>query len=98
MTQEEKAKAYDKALAHAKLLLKITGNATLGNLVLKNEFEKMFPELKESKESDARIRKAIGYAIGQSTHSDGTLINGVSSEEAFAWLENKCKQKSADKL
>ena len=46
-------------------------------------------QVKESQisQDDERIRKAIGYAIGQSTHSDGTLINGVSSEEALAWLE-----------
>jgi hypothetical protein len=49
-----------------------------------------FPELKES-EGD-RIRKAIRYAIGQSTHTDDTLINGVSSEEALAWLEKQCGQ------
>ncbi len=42
-----------------------------------------------------RIRKAIGYAIGQSTHSDGTLINGVFSEEALAWLEKQGEQKPA---
>ena len=46
-----------------------------------------FPELKEY--GDERIREAIRYAIGQSTHSDGTLINGVSSEEALNWLEKQ---------
>ena len=51
----------------------------------------IFPELAGSK--DERIRKAIEYAIGQSTHSDGTLINGVSSEEALAWLERQGEQK-----
>ena len=53
--------------------------------------EEIRPELKESE--DEKIRKAIRYAIGQSTHSDGTLINGVSSEEALAWLEKQGEQK-----
>jgi len=72
---EEKAKRYDEAIERAK--------AYQG---LRSEMEIIFPELKEGEES---IRKAIGYAIGQSTHSDGTLINGVSSEEALAWLEKQ---------
>ena len=42
-------------------------------------FLKYFPELKEENK-DEKIKKAIRYAIGQSTHSDGTLINGVSSD------------------
>lgn len=58
---------------------------------LKSEFEELYPELKESE--DERIRKAIVYAIGQSSHYDGTLINGVFSEEALAWLE---RQKPAE--
>lgn len=49
--------------------------------------EFLFPELKES--DDERIRKAIAYAIGQSTHNDGTLIDGILSETALAWLEKK---------
>lgn len=56
--------------------------------------EYIFPELAESE--DERIKKAIEYAIGQSTHSDGTLINGISSEEALAWLEKQGEQKSEE--
>ena len=49
--------------------------------------EEIFPELRESE--DEKIRKAISYAIAQSTHSDGTLINGVNQEDAIAWLEKQ---------
>ena len=52
--------------------------------------EEIRPELKDSR--NEKIRKAIRYAIGQSTHSDGTLINGVSSKEALAWLEKQGKE------
>ena len=58
---------------------------------LREALETLIPELKESE--DERIRKAIRYAIGQSTHFDGTLINGVSSEEALAWLEKQGEKK-----
>ena len=77
MTQEEK-------FNEAQRLYK-TANADQ-----KYVLERLFPELKES--GDEMIRKAIRYAIGQSTHSDGTLINGVSSEEALAWLKRQGKQ------
>ena len=65
-------------------------NSSEVDTLYKSMLNNLFPELKESKESeDERIRKAIRYAIGQSTHTDDTLINGVSSEEALAWLEKQ---------
>ena len=88
MTQEEKAKAYDEALAHAKLLLKIIGNATLGNLVLKNEFENMFPELRESE--DERIRKAIYNALKYlETELSWDFLDDVDILDVYAWLEKQ---------
>ena len=86
-TIEEKAKAYDKARERAEKVLKTQYTAHWDKH--KELIEHLFPELAVSE--DGRIRKAIGYAIGQSTHSDGTLINGVSSEEALAWLEKQCE-------
>ena len=50
MTQEEKAKAYDKALEIAKAWCKLDNN-DLSN----EDLETLFPELKESE--DERIRK-----------------------------------------
>ena len=75
MTTEQKAKAYDQV--REKIALRFGSNVA----------EEIFSKFEESE--DERIRKAIGYAIGQSTHSDGTLINGVSSEEALTWLEKQ---------
>ena len=95
----EKAKAYDEAIERAK---KLYGNEIA---------EEIFHELKEG--NDEKIRKAIRYAIVQSTNYDGTLINGVSYKEALYWLEKqgetspilsnssntgKKEQKSADKI
>ena len=91
LTIEQKAQRYDEAIAHAKLLLKTIGNATLGNLVLKNEFEIMFPELTESE--DEKIRKEIVSAINIycSEYHRGTKVRN----DMLAWLE---KQDNKDKL
>ena len=79
---EEKARAYDEAIEKARKIQKYSSD-----LAEIKRMEKIFPELRESEEE--WIRKAIKYAIGQSTHSDGTLINGISSEEALAWFEKQ---------
>ena len=82
LSNEEKAKRYDEAIERATKWYDANTNEGYRGI-----FEDIFPELKENE--DERIRKAIEYAICQSTHSDGTLINGVSSEESLAWLEKK---------
>ena len=89
LTIEEKAKAYDEALAYAKLLLKTIGNATLGNLVLKNEFERMLPELKESE--DERIRKElISFVRGVlACHDKPNAERDEKYESWIAWLEKQ---------
>ena len=57
-TLEEKAKAYDEALEMAKDFYK--ANQKLGEMEENDMLSDIFPELKESKESeDKRIRKAI---------------------------------------
>ena len=90
MTQEEKAKAYDKAITHARALLKTIGNATLGNLVLKNEFERMFPELAESE--DDKLKEQVVYAINQ------LHVCECTKNKLITWLEKQCEQKSIDKV
>jgi len=94
MTQEEKAKAYDEALAHAKLLLKTVGNATLGNLILKNEFENMFPELKEENEEE-KIRKCL---IDYFTDFHLQTFAGLDPKKIIAWLEKQGEKKYDDKV
>ena len=83
MTPEQKAKAYNKVVNKLRRFME----QGVDPLITRADVQDFFPELVESE--DEGIRKAIGYAIGQSTHSDGTLINGVSSEEALAWLEKQ---------
>lgn len=58
---------------------------------LKKAIESQFPELKENE--DEKIRKAISYAICAAAHQDGTLINNVTKDEAFAYLEKHKEQK-----
>lgn len=89
LSVEEKAKLYDKAIAHARLLLKTIGNATLGNLVLKNEFKTMFPVLEESE--DEMIRNAL-ITYHSSTGSIHAL-DKFTSKEICAWLEKQGEQK-----
>lgn len=91
---ETKAKLYDKAIVYAKKLLKTIGNATLGNLVLKNEFENMFPALKENHEEKVkRILHSISSKM--SFH-----LRDIFTEEEFQcfdawsdiWLEKQAEK------
>ena len=52
----------------------------------------MVSELKES--DDKRIKEAISYAIANSTHEDGILLNGVTESEAITWLKKQGEQGS----
>ena len=81
MTQEEKARAYDEALALAKRL--ISNNCTeVEKLCLKC----VFPELKESE--DERIRKALCEFISDTL---GDELDGydISKNEALTYLEKQ---------
>ena len=72
MTQEEKAKAYDKALERAKKLYEqgtITENLSY-----------IFPELKESE--DERIRKWIRKEL-ESKYVVDNIINNVMADKAL---------------
>jgi len=70
--------------------LKIHGHSKLADKL------KSIRPINQEWSEDERMRKAIEYAIGQSTHSDGTLINGVSSEEALAYLEKRKEEQSGN--
>ena len=89
MTIEQKAKAYDKAIEHARSLLKTIGNATLGNLVLKNEFKTMFPALEESE--DERIKKTLIKYF-----RNCVSLEGINGEDISNWLEKQGEQKPAE--
>ena len=88
MTQEEKAKAYDKALERAKKWCNapnIEKIPTFGNRII----EEIFPELAESE--DERIRKGL-IALLKFGLEDGSAIApgfNETKEQALAWLEKQ---------
>lgn len=47
----------------------------------------------EWSEEDEKIKKAISYAIAQCTHSDNTLIEGITKEEALAYIDRQYSAK-----
>lgn len=90
MTQEQKAKAYDKAIKVATALYKASEPMSGCNVII----ETIFPELKESE--DEKIRKAL---IRYFTLSDEHAYNeacGVSYRDIVAWLEKQGEQKPTD--
>ena len=72
-------------------------DATMG-IILSRIEEKLLPHQQQNfaESEDERIKKAIQYAICQSTHKDNILIDGVTKNEALAWLEKQKEQKSAE--
>ena len=85
MTQEEKAKRYDEALANARQEYNTTKNVER-----KQWLEELFHELKPSE--DERIRKAIidiiKFQKEQQCHIDGAIY-----DEMVAWLEKQVSPK-----
>ena len=82
MTQEEKARAYDKAIEKIKYVMEHGVSPTLS----KEDLQDIFPELKESE--DERIIKAqLDYwrSVG------GKEWHGVPVQETIAWLEKQCE-------
>ena len=89
MTQEEKAKAYDKALEIAKAWCKLDNN-DLSN----EDLETLFPELKESE--DERIRKEmIDFMSSQLKSLMPPCPSNETLKTWIAWLEKQGVQKPA---
>lgn len=82
MTPEEKAKAYDEALAWMRELYPRLHGAT------KEDAEHYFPELRESE--DERIRKAIIHYILYETKGN---ISEATEHVWVTWLEKQKEQK-----
>ena len=81
MTQEKKAKAYDKALEKIKYVMEHGVSPTLN----KEDLEDIFPELKESKDEVTR-KDIINFVKSR--------IAGFPECERFvAWLEKQGEQK-----
>ena len=83
MTQEEKAKAYDKALEKAKYLHAAAANG--GYEIDVKTFECLFPKLKESE--DEKVKKIITLCLEECVHSD--IIRDYEKDDALAWLEKQ---------
>ena len=88
MTQEEKAKAYDKALEKAKdTLQKSSAKDAVKTIVYH-----FFPELKESE--DEIIRKELIRLFNDTVWNDSSFrFYDLDKEKVIAWLEKQDKQK-----
>jgi hypothetical protein len=87
MTQEEKAKKYDKALEELRGLLE--GIREEKREILEEDITSIFPELKESE--DEKIRKRIIHAL------HGDVLDMEETNKAIAWLEKQGEQKPQGK-
>lgn len=81
MTQEEKAKRYDKALERAREYKKH------GYMMINVALDNIFPELKES--DDERIRKALLELFSNVNKKD---FRGIPTEKIIDWLERQSKE------
>ena len=84
MTQEEKAKAYDRALERASKLRVQNPFDTVSQMM-----EHVSPELKEENE-DEKIRKGILELVRQSSE----VLSKQNLNNMIAWLEKQGEQKS----
>lgn len=76
MTQEEKAKAYDKALERAKSFQEIYGG---------DYAEYIFPELAESE--DERIRRVLTETF--KAYDIESSWNGIPVKSILSWLKKE---------
>lgn len=87
MTQEEKAKAYDKAQEKIKYVI------DCGVMVTNDDLKEIFPELKESE--DERIRKGL-ITIYRDIPLYSKVIDDVRAEDIIKWLEKQKPIKWSD--
>ena len=86
MKQEEKARAYDEALAKAKEQYNYPCMRSCMGIL-----EEIFPELKESE--DEKIRKELIRSF--KSLNTIKVWNGIERTDILAWLEKQGEQKSA---
>ena len=86
MTQEQKAKAYDRAIEYAHYLINERCKEGTDGFFHRADLQKMFPELQESE--DERVREnCIHFLELQKQHHAATF----EIEECIAWLEKQGK-------
>lgn len=88
MKQEEKARAYDKALAKAKEQYNYPCMRSCMGIL-----EEIFPELKESE--DEKMRKELIRAF--KSLNTIKVWNGIERNDILAWLEKQAEQKAYPK-
>lgn len=86
MTQEEKAKAYDKAVNKLKGLMA----QGVDPLIARADVQDFFPEIRESE--DEKIRKAIIEFF--ELQDDNTTYSLVPKKDILAWLEKQAEVES----
>ena len=89
MTQEQKAKAYDKAIEKIKYVMEHGVSPVLN----KEDLQDIFPELAES--DDDRIRKELLESFKyqqRESRTDKEWLNGIKLSEVVAWLEKQGEQ------
>lgn len=90
MTQEEKAKRYDKALERAKNLHKDA--IDMGNSIRAKQCEIIFPELKESE--DKNIRKELTEFLKSASEGRLDILTPYKTfGKWLTWLEKQGEQK-----
>jgi hypothetical protein len=87
MTVEEKANAYDEAIAKAQKELQSCGSKDCDAA---RQIYRFFPELKEPE--DERMKKAIIHILYEN-YTDAAVIEGVEIAEIVAWLEKQGESK-----
>ena len=84
MTQEEKAKAYDKAIRIAEALYKASESMSACNVII----ETIFPELKESEGEKIR-EKLINTFNFYDPAMNSPYLLGINRNDIVAWLEKQ---------
>ena len=87
MTQEEKAKAYEKKKKKIKSKLKDFKEI----IINRSDIEEIFPNLQESE--DERIRKGMLQGFKDYEEPEYEWWNGVKVKECIAWLEKQGQSK-----
>lgn len=91
---EEKAKRYDEAVNEIKNLrdMLLEEGVINKNGVIYENFNRIFPELKESE--DERIRKELISLVTWSTSYSASGVTKEDADNLIAWLEKQGEQKS----
>lgn len=92
MTIEEKAKAYDEAIAKAQKELQTCGSTDCDAA---RQIYRFFPELKESK--DEMIRKMCMRYLDREYQHCSFADDKKNIEKCIAWLEKQSKSKWSEK-